>query len=68
MGLEMGLDGPWGKLDVMGWDWDGTVPKPGNLDGTGNFGHGTTLLFIVRLLKRRKNSKRFVFVAFCCTF
>ena len=43
MGLEMGLDGPWGKLDVMGWDWDGTVPKPGNLDGTGNFGHGTTL-------------------------
>ena len=45
MGLEMGLDGPWGKLDVMGWDWDGTVPKPGNLDGTGNFGHGTTLMF-----------------------
>ena len=42
----MGLDGLWGKLDVMGWDWDGTVPKPGNLDGTGNFGHGTTLVSI----------------------
>ena len=47
MGLEMGLDGPWGKLDVMGWDWDGTVPKPGNLDGTGNFGHGTTLVLSI---------------------